>query len=139
MEAILVSWQAVANDFQIAMVFQCALSTVDFTITIEIFKLNIARTIYEVTCLDAFLIGNTGLVIPTSVGIFAGGIIGGELTIGLKAPNVAPCFAFVSIGNVVGVSDNPLGVVPFLHFYFRIADAEVGIQSKVFLELFAPC
>src|SRR3712207_224384 len=121
------------------MVLESAFTTIDNAVVVKVFELNIAGAIYEVVGLNTGLVGNSLLVIPTSVGIAARKVVLSEVTIGLETPNVTPCLALVGVRSIVGMADNLVGIVPFVDLYLRVADTEAGVKTKVFGELLAPC
>src|SRR3712207_8389602 len=101
------------------MVLEGAFTAIDDAIVVKVFELNIAGAIHEVVGLDTGLVGNSLLVIPTSVGIAARKVVLSEVTIGLEAPNVTPCLALVGVRSIVGMADNLVGIVPFVDLYLR--------------------
>src|SRR3712207_7499882 len=98
------------------------------TATTEIYTLSLHDALP--ICLNTGLVGNSLLVIPTSVGIAARKVVLSEVTIGLETPNVTPCLALVGVRSIVGMADNLVGIVPFVDLYLRVADTEAGVKTK---------
>ena len=131
METILVAGHRVANDFQISMIVSCAFASIYFFIAVQIFKLDIARSVMEVVAFQTGLVCYTLFVIPGTIFILSCEVGFFKITFGFKTPNISIGFAaIISVQHFTVIS--PLG-----DFGFGIAYIEVCIDSP-FIELIPP-
>ena len=139
MEAILVARQCVTDDLEVAVVVGCTLTTVNHTVTVQVLILDITRAVNEVVGLNACLVGYTFIVNPLAVSVLTVEVGFGEVAVGLKAPDVAPCLSCISIRAAARVTDEVFMVVAFLYSNFCIDYDEVCLEFKVFCEMTKEC
>ena len=69
----------------------------------------------ELVRLQSCLVGCGGLVFPRAVGILSVEVVGGEVSVGLKAPDVAPVHAFVGVAGIKGMAYEACIIAPAGH------------------------